>query len=68
MFGAKQLAESFQTVRTLDTVLTPTPANPVCREMLAVQLLEDRYVVRRAFRSLVPGLCPGGSRRANVRS
>lgn len=54
------LADGFPTARTLDTVLTPTPANPVCREVLAVQLVDDRYVVRSAFHSLVPGWIPAG--------
>jgi inner membrane protein len=54
------LTDGFPTARTLDTVLTPTPANPVCREVLAVQLMENRYVVRSAFHSLVPGWIPAG--------
>ena len=52
------LAGEFPTARTLDTVLTPTPANPVCREVLAVQLKDDRYVARKAFHSLTPGWLP----------
>ena len=54
------LAVEFPTARTLDTVLTPTPANPVCREVLAVQLVGDRYVVRSAFHSVMPGWIPAG--------
>lgn len=50
------LADRFPDARTLDVVLTPMPANPVCREVLAVQKTTDRYVVRRAFHSLAPGL------------
>ncbi|GAA0813604.1 metal-dependent hydrolase [Spirilliplanes yamanashiensis] len=49
------LAEGFPAARTLDVVLTPMPANPVCREVLAVQRTADTYVVRRAFHSLAPG-------------
>lgn len=49
------LADRFPQARTLDVVLTPMPANPVCREVLAVQRTSDRYVVRRAFHSLAPG-------------
>ena len=41
-------------------MLTPAPANPACREVLAVQLVDGRYVVRRAFHSLVPGWIPAG--------
>ncbi|HET6530054.1 MAG TPA: metal-dependent hydrolase [Actinoplanes sp.] len=52
------LAGTFPAARTLDTVLTPMPANPVCREVLAVQQTPDRYVVRRAFHSLAPGWTP----------
>ena len=54
------LADAYPTARTLDTVLTPTPANPVCREVLAVQLADDRYVVRSAFHSVVPAWIPAG--------
>ena len=53
-----QLAQAFPAARTLDTVLTPLPANPVCRDILAVQVTEDRYVLRRAFHSLAPALVP----------
>jgi inner membrane protein len=52
------LADGFPTARTLDTVLTPTPANPVCREVLAVQLEGNRYVIRTAFHSSAPGWIP----------
>ncbi|MGY0235933.1 metal-dependent hydrolase [Longispora urticae] len=52
------LTRSFPTARTLDTVLTPMPVNPVCREVLAVQVEQDRYVVRRVFHSLAPGWVP----------
>lgn len=54
------LADRFPAARTLDTVLTPMPANPVCREVLAVQRTADSYVVRRAFHSLSPGWVPAG--------
>ncbi|MBC8991455.1 metal-dependent hydrolase [Micromonospora chalcea] len=49
------LAARFPDTRTLDVVLTPMPANPVCREALAVQQTTDHYVVRQAFHSLAPG-------------
>ena len=48
------LAASFPAARTLDTALTPMPANPVCREVLVVQLAGDRYVARSGFHSLAP--------------
>jgi inner membrane protein len=52
------LADQFPAARTLDTVLTPTPANPVCREALIVQLIDDRYVARSGFHSLAPAWMP----------
>ena len=55
---AALLADAFPSARTLDIVLTPLPANPVCREVLAVQTSGDMYVVRRGFHSLVPGWMP----------
>lgn len=52
------LADAFPTARTLDIVLTPLPANPVCHEVLAVQTVADTYIVRRAFHSLAPDWLP----------
>ncbi|MBM2623897.1 metal-dependent hydrolase [Actinoplanes sp. LDG1-06] len=49
------LADRFPAARTLDISLTPMPANPICREVFAVQRTADQYVVRRAFHSLAPG-------------
>lgn len=46
--------------RTLDTVLTPMPSNPVCREVLTVQVAGDRYLVRSGTHSLLPGWLPAG--------
>ncbi|MEU4625639.1 metal-dependent hydrolase [Actinoplanes sp. NPDC023801] len=54
------LAGRFPQSRTLDVVLTPMPADPLCREVLAVQTTADQYVVRRAFHSLAPGWIPAG--------
>ena len=54
------LADSFPAARTLDTALTPMPANPVCREVLTVQLAGDRYVARSGFHSLAPAWIPAG--------
>ena len=54
------LADGFPTARTLDTALTPLPANPVCREVLTVQVDGDRYVARSAVHSLAPSWLPAG--------
>ena len=54
------LGDGFPTARTLDTVLTPMPVNPVCREVMTVQLVEDRYVVRSGTHSLLPAWMPAG--------
>jgi inner membrane protein len=40
-------ATSFPGWRTLDHVLTPAPANPVCWDVLLLQQSGDEYVVRR---------------------
>ncbi|MEU8660933.1 metal-dependent hydrolase [Actinoplanes philippinensis] len=50
------LADRFPQARTLDVVLTPMPADPVCREVLTVQTTAEQYVLRRAFHSLAPRL------------
>jgi inner membrane protein len=52
------LADAFLAERTLDTVLTPSPVDPFCREVLTVSLAGDRYVVRSALHSLLPGWMP----------
>ncbi|MDR6317420.1 metal-dependent hydrolase [Actinoplanes couchii] len=49
------LAQNFPASTTLDVVLTPMPADPVCREVLAIQRSKEAYSVRRAFHSLAPG-------------
>ncbi len=54
------LAQSFPVERTLDTVLTPMPVNPVCREVLTVAVVGDRYVVRSGTHSLLPAWSPAG--------
>jgi inner membrane protein len=50
------LADRFPAASTLDTVLTPLPADPACRQVLAVQISGDQYVIRKAYHSLAPGL------------
>ena len=58
---AALLADRFPAERTLDTVLTPMPANPVCREVLTVGLAPGRrYVVRSGTHSLLPAWMPAG--------
>jgi inner membrane protein len=52
------LAGSFPAARTLDTVLTPMPANPVCREVLTAAVEGDRYIVRSGTHSLLPSWLP----------
>ncbi len=54
------LADGFPTARTLDTVLTPMPGNPVCREVLTVQLVDSSYVMRSGTHSLLPAWMPAG--------
>lgn len=45
--------------KTLDRILTPTPMNPLCWDVILVQAETDRYVLRRAILSLVPDIrCP----------
>lgn len=52
------LAGSFPAARTLDTALTPMPANPVCREVMTAAVEGDRYVVRSGTHSLLPAWFP----------
>jgi inner membrane protein len=46
--------ERFAFATTLDRVLTPVPANPVCWSVLLVQAEETSYRVRRGTLSLLP--------------
>lgn len=57
---AALLAREFPAERVLDTVLTPLPANPVCREVLTASTVGDRYVVRSATHSQLPGWLTAG--------
>ena len=54
------LADGFPTARTLDTVLTPLPVNPFCREVMTAQVVGNRYVVRSGTHSLLPEWLPAG--------
>jgi inner membrane protein len=49
-------AASFPDARTIDRVLTPMPANPLCWEIMLVQTREQSVVARRAMLALAPGL------------
>jgi inner membrane protein len=51
-------SRAFPSVQLLDRVLTPLPANPICREVIIVQTEGDRYVLRKAMHSLAPGWMP----------
>ncbi|HUK02187.1 MAG TPA: metal-dependent hydrolase [Steroidobacteraceae bacterium] len=42
----------------LDHALTPMPADPLCWEVLLVQLEGERYIARRGVLSLVPAFIP----------
>jgi len=80
--GAGQLATarvealasaSFPGAATLDRVLTPTLGNPLCWDLLLVQLEGERYAVRRGTIALAPAALPlercrarGPDRVANV--
>ncbi len=52
------LKKDFPAASTLDRVMTPMPVNPVCREVFAVQLEADQYVIRKAILSLLPEWLP----------
>jgi inner membrane protein len=45
----------------LDHVLTPMPMNPVCWEVMLVQMQGERYAIRRAVVSLLPNIISAAS-------
>jgi inner membrane protein len=49
-------AVSFPGVRNIDFVLTPTPTNPLCWDLLLVQTGDSRYLVKHGVVSNAPGL------------
>jgi len=51
-------AARFPHALTIDDVLTPAPANPLCWELLLVQLEGERYTVRRGMLSLAARAMP----------
>ncbi len=56
--AAKEIAaiaqQDFTSEQTLDRVLTPTPVNPLCWEVILVQSRNAHYVLRRGLVSLAP--------------
>jgi inner membrane protein len=42
----------FPDYRTLDKVLSPTPGDPLCWDVLLLQIRDDEYVVRHAYLSI----------------
>jgi inner membrane protein len=48
--------QAFAHARTLDRVLTPVPANPLCWDLWLLQLENDRYIARHASVSIAPSL------------
>lgn len=62
------IAAQYPNATALDHVLAPMPVNPLCWEVIAVQVDGDAYALRQAILSLAPGWmpashCPGvGSR------
>ncbi|MEO7775642.1 MAG: metal-dependent hydrolase [Steroidobacteraceae bacterium] len=49
-------AAQFAGARTLDTVLSPTPMNPLCWDVLFAQLDGFEYRARRAMLAIAPGV------------
>jgi inner membrane protein len=52
------VAAQYPDAAIVDQVLAPLPTNPVCWEVIAVQLQGDAYTLREAMFSLVPGWMP----------
>jgi inner membrane protein len=64
-------AQNFPNAKLLDVVLTPMPANPVCWQLLLVQVNGDQWYVRRAAMSIAPDViasnaCPSRGNVANT--
>jgi inner membrane protein len=51
-------ATTFPGARSIDRVLTPMPANPLCWEVMLVQTQDEHVVARRMMIALVPSLIP----------
>jgi inner membrane protein len=54
------LAERFPGARSIDRILMPTPAYPLCWEVLALQTRGDQYTVRDGVLSITPDIVPIG--------
>jgi inner membrane protein len=52
------VAAQYPTATALDHVLAPMPVNPLCWEVIAVQVDGDAYSLRQAVLSLAPGWMP----------
>jgi inner membrane protein len=64
-------ATLFPGARSVDRVLTPMPANPLCWEVMLVQTQDGSVVVRRTMLALAPSLIPADgclSRSLNIPS
>jgi inner membrane protein len=48
----------FPRAQLLDHVLTPLPANPLCWELLLLQVEGERYSIRRAVLAIAPAAVP----------
>jgi inner membrane protein len=51
-------ATTFPGARSIDHVLTPMPANPLCWEVMLVQTQDEVVVARRMMLALAPALIP----------
>jgi inner membrane protein len=51
-------AAAFPDSRSIDHVLTPMPANPLCWEVMLVQTRDETVVARRTMLALAPSLIP----------
>lgn len=56
-----QAASLFPRATLLDSVLTPSPVNPFCWDVIAVQLEQDAYTLRKGTLSLAPAWLPAAS-------
>lgn len=55
------LTERFPQARLLDQALSPMPVNPLCWEVIVVQMEYGHYTTRRAMLSLLPSWVSGAS-------
>lgn len=51
----------FPADRMLDHVLTPMPVNPLCWDVLVLEVHDDRYIARHAAVALAPRLVPAAT-------